>query len=307
MNYELIIIGGGPAGITAGIYASRLGLKTLLITKSFGGQIATKAVAIENYPGFESISGPDLVQKMEKHLKLQKIDIELDQVLNIEKKDKGFLVATKSKKEFLAKSLILASGSDPRPLEVPGEKEFIGKGVSYCSLCDGPIYKDKIVAIIGGGNAGFETAIFLTKVAKKIYILESNSEPKAFETNQKIAKASGKLEIITNAKLKEIKGDKLVDEIVYEEKGKKKTLKVKAVFVEVGYEPATSYAKGLVDFNQRDEIKVKLETCETSASGVFAAGDLNEGTAKQIVTAAGEGAKAALAAHNFIKSKTIEK
>ena len=309
MNYELIIIGGGPAGITAGIYASRLGLKTLLITKSFGGQIASKAVAIKNYPGFESISGPDLVQKMVSHLKAQEIDIEIDEVLSLKKKDKDFLVSSKNKKDFLAKALILATGADPRPLEVPGEKEFIGKGVSYCSLCDGPLFKDKTVAIIGGGNAGFETAIFLSKIAKKIYILEFGPEPKAFETNQKIAKASGKLEIIINVELKEIKGGKFVESIVYQDRKikKDKTLKVKGVFVEVGYEPATSYVKGLVEFNKRDEIKIKLETCETSTPGIFAAGDLNEGTAKQIVTAAGEGAKAALAAHNFIKSKTIEK
>ncbi|MDP2910599.1 MAG: FAD-dependent oxidoreductase [bacterium] len=304
-NYELIIIGGGPAGMTAGIYASRLGLKTLLITKSFGGQIAEKAVDIENYPGFESISGPDLVQKMEKHLKSQKIDIKMDQVLNLKKEGNGFLVSVKSKKEFKAKALILATGSDPRPLEVPGEKEFIGKGVSYCSLCDGPIFKNKTVAIVGGGNAGFETAIFLSRVAKKIYILEFSSQPKAFEQNQKIAKASGKVEIITSAKVKEIKGDKFVESIVYQDQknNKEKTLEVKGVFVEVGYEPATSYAKGLVNFNKRDEIAIEAETCQTSAPGVFAAGDLNEGIFKQIITAAGEGAKAALAAHNYIQNQ----
>jgi thioredoxin-disulfide reductase len=305
-NYELIIIGGGPAGMTAGIYASRLGLKTLLITKNFGGQIAKKAVDIENYPGFEKISGPDLVQKMEKHLKSQpqKIDIKMDQVLNLKKEGNIFLVSVKSKKEFKAKALILATGSDPRPLEVPGEKEFIGKGVSYCSLCDGPIFKDKTVAIIGGGNAGFETAIFLTRVAKKIYILEFSSQPKAFEQNQKIAKASGKVEVIINAKVKEIKGNKFVESVVYQDQknNKEKTLEVKGVFIEVGYEPATSYAKGLVDFNKRDEIAVDQETCQTSTPGVFAAGDLNEGIFKQIVTAAGEGAKAALAAHNYIQN-----
>lgn len=309
MNYELIIIGGGPAGMTAGIYVSRLGLKTLLITKSFGGQIAKKAVAIENYPGFESIPGIELVQKMEKHLKSQDVDIELDHVLNIKKKDKEFLVLTKGKKQFKAKALILATGADPRPLEVPGEKEFIGRGLSYCSVCDGPMFKNKVVAIIGGGNAGFETAIFLTKIAKKIYILEFGPEPKAFEANQKTAKASRKLEIITNTELKEIKGDKFVESIVYKDRRtkKEKTLKVEGVFVEVGYEPATSYAKGLVDFNERDEIKVDYETCQTKTPGVFAAGDLNVGPFKQIVTAAGEGAKAALAAHNFIQGKKVEK
>ena len=303
MNYELIIIGGGPAGITAGIYASRLGMKTLLITKEFGGQIGKKAVGIENYPGFELISGPDLIQKMVKHLKTQEIKIEMDEVLNVKKKNGDFLVLTKNKKEFIAKALILATGADPRLLEVPGEKEFIGKGVSYCALCDGPLFKNKTVAIIGAGNAGFETAQFLSKIVKKIYILEFSDKVKADKINQELVKKTGKAEIIINAKLKEIKGDKLVNEIVYEEKGKKKNLKVQAVFVEVGYKPATSYAKGLVKFNKRDEIKVKPETCETNTSGVFAAGDLNEGTAKQIITAAGEGAKAALGAHNYIQKQ----
>jgi len=303
MDYDLIIIGGGPAGMTAGIYAGRLGLKALLITKSFGGQIAKKAVSIENYPGFESILGIELVQKMEKHLRIQKIDIELDHVLDVKKKDSNFLISTKGKKEFQAKTVILASGADPRPLEVPGEKEFIGKGVSYCSVCDGPMFRNKVVAVIGGGNAGFETAIFLAKVAKKIYILEHGSSPKAFAANQEIVKKTGKAEIITNADLKEIKGDKFVESIVYKDRKtkKEKTLNVKGVFVEVGYEPATSYVKGLVNFNKRDEIKVDYETCQTKTPGLFAAGDLNVGVVKQIVTAAGEGSKAAIAAYNYIQ------
>ncbi len=305
MKYELIIIGGGPAGMTAGIYAGRLGLKTLLITKSFGGQIAKKAVSIENYPGFESIPGIELVQKMEKHLKIQKIDIEMNEVRKVEKTEHGFLVFAK-KKEFQAKAVILASGADPRPLEVPGEKEFIGKGVSYCSVCDGPMFKDKVVAIIGGGNAGFETAIFLAKIAKKIYILEFGPEVKAFDANQKTVEQSGKAEIITNTCLKEIRGKNFVDSIIYEDKKtkKEKTLKVEGIFVEVGYQPATSYIKGLVDFNERDEIKVDYETCQTKTPGLFAAGDLNVGVVKQIVTAAGEGAKAALAAYNYIQKKS---
>ncbi len=302
--YDLIIIGGGPAGMTAGIYAGRLGLKTLLITKSFGGQIAKKAVAIENYPGFESISGIELVQKMEKHLRIQKIDIETSEVRKIEKTEHGFLVFAE-KKEFQAKAVILASGADPRPLEVPGEKEFIGKGVSYCSICDGPMFKDKVVAIVGGGNAGFETAIFLAKIAKKIYILEFGPEPKAFAANQEIVKKTGKAEIITNTDLKEIKGDKFVNSIIYKDKKtkKEKTLKVEGIFVEVGYQPATSYVKGLVEFNKRDEIKVEFETCRTKTPGLFAAGDLNVGAVKQIVTAAGEGSKAAIAAYNYIQQQ----
>ncbi len=289
--------------MTAGIYAVRLGLKTFLITKSFGGQVAKKAVDIENYPGLEKISGPELVKKMEKQLKSLEVKIEIGEVRKVEKENKLFLASTANKKKFQAKALILASGADPRPLEVPGEKEFIGKGVSYCSVCDGPLFKDKVVAIIGGGNAGFETAIFLTKIAKKIYILESGSEVKAFSANQEVVKRSAKAEIITNAVLKEIRGNKFVEAIVYKDKKTKeeKELKVEGVFVEVGYQPATSYVKGLVDFNERDEIKVEFETCKTKTPGLFAAGDLNVGQFKQIITACGEGAKAALAAYNYIQ------
>jgi len=304
MIYDLIIIGAGPAGMTAGIYACRLGLKTLIITKNIGGQLAKKAVLIDNYPGFEKISGPELIKKMENHLRSQPIEIILEEATKVKKEKEIFIVRTSNKKIFKAKAVILASGSDPRPLEIPGEKEFMGKGVSYCSVCDGPIFKDKVVAVIGGGNAGFETAFFLTRIAQKIYILESTSKLGANKTNQELVEKSKKVKIITNALLKKIQGEKFVNSIIYVDKqtGKEEKLEVDGVFVEVGYQPATSYAKELVDFNEKDEIKVEFETCQTKTPGLFAAGDLNTGPFKQIVTAAGEGAKAALAAYNYIEN-----
>ncbi|GAH54683.1 unnamed protein product, partial [marine sediment metagenome] len=216
MVYDLIIVGGGPAGITAGIYAARQKLNTLLITKSFGGQVARKAVAIENYPGFEEISGMELIQKFEKHLRKYKIEIERDSITKIKKIGKNFFVWTKSKNQFQARAVIIASGADPRPLEVPGEKKFIGRGVSYCSICDGPLFSNKTVAVIGGGNAGFETAIFLSKFVKKIYILEYASKVRADETNQERVKKTRKTEVITSAALKQIKGKEFVDSIVYQ-------------------------------------------------------------------------------------------
>ena len=303
MKYDVIIIGGGPAGITAGIYIGRLKAKALLITKEFGGQIGKKAVDIENYPGFEKITGPELIKKMEDHLKTVEVDIQIDEVVKVEKIEGGYVVKTKGGREIETLSIVFASGADPRPLEVPGEKEFDTKGVSYCALCEGPLFKDKVVAIVGGGNAGFETAIFMSKIAKEIYILEFGPKVKAFEENQKIVAKTGKAKIITNAKLKEIHGEDFVKYITYEdtETGESKSLEVQAVFIEVGRMPATAYAKGLVEFNEKDEIKVKPETCETSAPGIFAAGDMNEGIFKQVITAAGEGAKSALAAHNYIE------
>ena len=184
--FDLIIIGGGPAGITAGIYGARQKLKTLLIVKSFGGQIARKAIAIENYPGFERISGIELIKKFEKHLRKFKIDIETDTVIKIKKNNKKFFVFTKTKGNFQAKAIIVASGAEPKRLKILGEKKFIGRGISYCSICDGPLFANKTVAVIGGGDAGFESAIALSKWVKKIYILEYDPEVTANVENQRI-------------------------------------------------------------------------------------------------------------------------
>jgi len=303
MIYDLIIIGGGPAGITAGIYAARQKLNTLLITKAFGGQIARKVVMIENYPGFEEISGIELIQRLEKHLRKQKIDIERDEVGKLKKIKDKFLAITKSKNRFEGKAVIIASGADPRPLEVEGEKEFIGRGLSYCVTCDGPLFSDKTVAVIGGGNSAFEAAIFLSKIAKKIYILEYGEKVNADAENQDRVKKTGKVKVITNAALKKIQGKQFVNSLIYQDRKTKKEidLPLEGVFVEIGSQPSTSFAKGLVDFNEKDEIIVEFETCQTKTAGLFAAGDCNVGKVKQIVTAAGEGAKAALAAYDYLE------
>ncbi len=302
--FDLIIIGGGPAGVTAGIYSTRQKLNTLLITKDFGGQIGRKAVNIENYPGFKKITGQDLIKKLEEHLKSLDIDIKMEEVMKVEKNERGFLVSTKDNK-YEACSVIVASGADPRPLEVRGEKEFIGRGLSYCSICDGPIFKNKEVAVIGGGNSGFEAAIFLSNYVKKIYILEYGPEVKADKENQELVEKTGKVKIITNAAVKEIKGENFVKAIVYEDPKTKKEeiLKVEGVFVEVGTQPATSFVKDLVDFNEIDEIKVEFETCQTKTPGLFAVGDANVGRYKQVITACGEGSKAALAAYEYIQKQ----
>src|SRR3989338_3395321 len=306
MLYDLIIIGGGPAGVSAGIYAARQKLNTLLIAKSSGGQIARKAVDIENYPGFEKISGLDLIQKFEKHLRKNKIDIERDTVGKVKKIDHGFSVSTGSRKQFDAKAVIIASGADPRPLEVPGEKEFIGKGVSYCTACDGPLFSDKVVSVVGGGNAGFEAAIVLAKYAIKIYILEFNPEIGADEENKELVKKSGKIKIITNAILKEIKGKNFVNAIIYEDRnsGKTITLPVEGIFVEIGSIPATKFVKDLVEFNKRDEIVVDPKTNMTKTPGLFAAGDVTDIKHKQIVVAAGQGCQAALSIYEYLRRQS---
>jgi len=305
--YDLIIIGGGPAGITAGIYATRQKLNTLLIAKGFGGQIARKTIDIENYPGFEKISGINLIQSLEKHLKRFTVNIEMDSVVKIEKKDNFFSVLTEKKSEFQAKTIIIASGVGSRLLKIPGEEEFIGRGVSFCSVCDGPLFSNKNVAIVGGGNAGFETAFFMSKVAQKVYLLESESEVTADLENQEMVKKVEKIKIITNVSLKEIKGNKFVDSIIYHDKTLKEDniLNVDGVFIEIGFIPVTLFLdQNLVDFNEKQEIKINTQTNETKTPGLFAAGDVTNIRNKQIVIAAAEGAKAALSASQYlIKNK----
>jgi alkyl hydroperoxide reductase subunit F len=308
MIYDLIIIGGGPAGITAGIYAGRQRMKTLLITKEFGGQMAKKATEVCNYPGFENISGMELIGKFVEHLEKQEsVEIEFLEAEKIEKEGDIFTITTTKNSKIQSKTVIIATGADPRPLEAIGEKEFIGKGVGYCVTCDGPIFKNKDVAIVGGGNSGLEAALFMTNYAKKIYVLEFGSEIKADAENKKEVEKYDKIEIITNASVKEIKGNPpvggMVDSLIYQDNVSKesKTLQVEGVFIEIGSQPATALAKGLVDFTKRDEIVVESETFSTKTPGLFSAGDNNSGFYKQIITAAGEGCKASLAAYDYLR------
>ena len=301
--YDLIIIGGGPAGMTAGIYAARQQLNTLLITKDFGGQMAKKAVNIENYPGFEEISGLDLIKSFERHLRSHKINIEIGAVKAVEKKDEIFLVTTGDRKEFQSKTVIAASGADPRPLEVEGEKEFIGKGVSYCVSCDGPLFAGKTVVVIGGGNAGFEAAISLSNYAKKIYILESGAKIRAEQAIQDQVRKISKISLLTEVVLQKIQGKNFVESVVYQQKPSEKlvTLDVQGIFVEIGSQPATSFVKDLADFNEKDEIIADPKTSQTRTPGLFAAGDVDDVPYKQVVIACGEGAKAAISVSAYLQ------
>ena len=311
--YDLIIIGGGPAGITAGIYAARKKLKTLILTKDFFGQVAETSW-VDNYPGLPDISGQDLMKKLENHIKKflddkeksDSLDIkEGEEVIKIEKAGKNFLVKTKRNSDFLARAIIVATGRDPRPLEVPGEKEFIGRGISYCSICDSHLFKDKSVAVIGGGNAGFEAALDLAKYAKRIFIFEKTDKLKADEVLQEIIKKDKKIEVHINKEVKRIEGNKKVQALIYQDlkTGKSFQVPIDGVFVQIGSIPATGFLKGLCKFNAADEIKVNFETCGTSISGIFAAGDVNNGRYKQIIIATGEGAKAALAVYDYLKNQ----
>ncbi|HRT18372.1 MAG TPA: FAD-dependent oxidoreductase [Candidatus Paceibacterota bacterium] len=295
MMYDLVIVGAGPAGMTSAIYSARQKLKTLIISKDFGGQMAQKAVEIENYPGFEKITGFDLISKMENQIK--NVDVVREKVIEVKKENDIFFLKTEGDKVFQSKVVIIATGAEPRRLNVLGEVNYLGRGVSYCSTCDGPLFKNKEVAIIGGGDAGFETAIFMKNYASKIYILEQEESVKASIDNQK--KASG-IEVITSARLKEIKGDNFVNQIVFELSGKEKTLDVKGVFIQAGYVPETSFLGDLVELNEKKEIIVNFETFETKTRGLFAVGDVNCGKVKQIVVACGQGATAVIHGYKYI-------
>jgi len=300
--YDLVIIGGGPAGMTAGIYSVRQKLNTLVITKEFGGQMAHKAVDIENYPGFEKISGFELISKFEDQMKKKGVKVLDDQVLELKKEGDIFLSLTERGKKIESRAVIIATGSEPRKLNVPGESQFLGKGVSYCTTCDGPLFNQKDVAVIGGGDAGFEAALFLNGYAKKIYILEYGEEIKAGRDNQEKASTISKIQIITSAELKEIKGNDFVNQIVFKDRktGEEKTLDVEGVFVQVGYQPATSFLKNLVELNEKKEIIVNFETFETKTPGLFAPGDVNSGKVKQIIVACGQGAQALMHAYKYL-------
>lgn len=303
MVYDLIIIGAGPAGVSAAVYAARQRLKLLIISKDIGGQVAKKAVDIENYPGFDKISGPDLVDLYKKQLKANELEINQDEVKAIEKTNDTFLIKTVSQKTYESISVIVTSGAQSRKLNVPGEEEFEGKGVSYCSLCDGPVFRDKTVAVVGGGNNGFESALFLSNYVKKAYILEYSDKANADEENQELVSKEKGIEIITNAKVLKIEGKVFVNSITYEDLTSKreKTLEVNGVFVEIGYIPSTSFVGDLVELNDKREVVFDPKTMATKTPGLFSAGDCNVSKYKQIVMASGEGAVAALSAYEYIK------
>ncbi len=299
MFYDLIIIGAGPAGITAGIYASRKNLKTLLITKDFVGQ-AGLAFNVENYPGIEEIRGIELMQRFKRHLEKQEIEIKEGET--VETVEQGFKIKT-NKGEYEARTTIVATGSKPRQLGAPGEKEFLGKGVAYCVTCDGPAFRDKIVVVIGGGNSGFGAGLELSQYCRKVYLLHINDKPNADEALQKRVGRDKKIEVILNAKTSRIEGGKMVDKLVYEDilNGEEKEITTDGVFIEIGYVPVADFLNDLVEYNKAGEIIIDFVNNQTKTPGLFGAGDVSSEQNKQIIVAAASGCKAALSAYNYLQ------
>ncbi len=304
MIYDLIIIGGATSGLTAGIYAARKKLNAVILTKEIGGQ-TLQTGSIENFPGFEKISGPELIDKIKKQVLKYGLPIKSGvEVKSISKTDGVFKFSTNTNDKITAKSLIIATGKNPKRLNVPGEKEFENKGVVYCSTCDAPLFGGKTIVVAGGGNSGLNSAFDLLKYANNIYVLEASDKIIGDEFLQEKLKASGKVEFITDADIKEVKGTNFVEEIVYldKKKGEEKTLKAQGLFVNVGWSPSSAFIKGFLKTNEYGEIIINPKTNETSVKGAFASGDVTDVKYKQCVIAAGEGAKAALSAYDYLKS-----
>jgi alkyl hydroperoxide reductase subunit F len=314
MNYDLIIIGGGPAGMSAGIYAARKKIKTLILASNLGGQMLESYV-VDNYLGISSIPGLELVQQYIAHLKkFEKgisggaFEMEIKEgatVKNIKLAGDGFEVQT-DKGIFESRSIILATGKTDRKLEIPGAKEFEGKGITYCATCDAPLFRDKIVAVIGAGDAGQDTAWQLTKYASKIYLLNRYNELRGDDKGlQEKLKKDQKVEILSETEPIKIIGDKFVTALQYRNFRSKeeKEVPVHGIFVEIGSTPASLFLGGLVRCNANGEIVVDHNSCATSVPGIYAAGDVTDVAEKQIIIAAGEGAKAALSAYNYLKNK----
>lgn len=300
--YDLIIIGGGPAAMSAGIYAARKKLKTLLITKNWSSQM-NEAGQIENYLGFESILGAELAQKFVSHLRKFDLEIKEEQEVQEIKKsaDEGFEILDDHHDKYQARALIITSGKGSKKLGVPNEEKFIGKGVSFCAICDAPLFKNKEVAVVGGGNAAGEAALETAKYASKVYLLSLHLKLVTDKIYQEKIKDTPNIEVLFNVQVKEIQGNKFVTGLIYQDKisQEKKKLSVEGIHIEIGSVSSSNFVKGVVKLNKQGEIKIDSLN-RTSQPGIFAAGDVTDVSHNQIVIAAGEGAKAALNAYDYL-------
>ena len=299
--HDLMIIGGGPAGLAASVYAARKQLKTLLISSDIGGQINT-TWGIENYLGYQFIEGPELIGKFQTQVGQFPIDQKIgDKVRQLKKTSGGFEAITSAGDKYQSKTAVIATGKIPRKLNVPGETELTGRGVTYCAICDGPIFAGQKVAVVGGGNSALEAALDLLKIAEHVNLISLTplTGDRVLSNQLKDAK---NLAVFLEHEIKEIKGQGLVDGIRIRDakSGEEKELEVGGVFIEIGLVPNSDAVKGLVKLNRWSEVPVTPRN-ETSVPGLYAAGDVTDVPEKQILVAAGEGAKAALQAHRYLQ------
>jgi len=297
MVYDLIIIGAGPAGITAAIYAARKKMNLLVLSKDIGGQTLWTG-DIENYTGYQIVTGVELTEKFREHIDTYKISVnENENVLSVEKLKDSVIVKT-DKEQYSAMAAIVASGKTPKELDVPGEKEYKNKGVAYCATCDGPLFAKKRVAVIGGGNSALDAAISLSKIATEVHIINISDGFTGDVIMQEAVKGAKNVTIYNESRVKSIKGDKFVKSVEIETPQGVKDIVLDGVFVEIGLVSNADFIKS-VKKNSLGEIEVNC-ACQTDIAGIFAAGDVTSVPEKQIIVAAGEGAKAALSAFRYI-------
>lgn len=304
--YDVVVVGGGPAGLTAALYAARYMLSVVVITERIGGQMA-EAGWIENYPGIPRIVGPELAKRFEEHVKRYNVPIILDTVVDVLRDGELFVVKLASGVELKGHTIILAIGVRKRRLGVPGELEFLGRGVSYCAPCDAPLFRGKRVAVVGGGDSAASAALLLAEYADKVYIVHRRDQLRVQPLYRKLLDENPRIEVLYNRVVKRICGDKVVRKLVLENtvNGQIEELNVDGVFIEIGAEPPTDFAKKLgLEVDDKGYIKVR-DDMSTNIPGVFAAGDCTNafGGVKQIIVAAAMGAIAATSAYKYLLGK----
>lgn len=295
--YDVIIVGGGPAGITAGIYCARANLKTLIVEQAaIGGQIAS-APKVENYPGITSISGADLACEFANQVEKFKIDVEYEEVLSLDV-DKKLVVTDYG--QYQSRAIIIATGAKYRLLGLENEIDYIGKGISFCTTCDGAFYKDKNVAVIGSGNSAVSNAIYLANICHKVYLILRSNKLKCEKSLINILSAMENIEIIYNSNVTKIIGDDILKEIVLNDD---KSLKIQGMFLSIGMDAQTSLVKNILKLNEDNYII--SNDCKTNCNGIFVAGDCRDKTLRQLTTAVGDGAIAAKLAINYLENEKI--
>ncbi len=303
-QYDVTIIGGGPAGLTAGIYAARAALNTLLLEKGMPGGLAASTEFIENYPGFtDGIGGPELMMQMDAQARRFGMKVQSATAETIEKKEDYFTINT-DEGTITTKTIILATGAQPQKLNVPGEEKFHGRGVSYCATCDGAFFKDKEVAVIGGGDSAVEEALYLTKFASKVHILHRRGELRATKILQHRVKDNDKIVLHWYNIVEKISGETTVNEVTVKNirSGETKSLTVSGVFVYVGTRPVSDLVAKLIQLDEQGYI-ITNENMHTSRPGIFAAGDIRQKMLRQVVTAVADGAIAAVSAEKYIETR----
>lgn len=297
--YDVIIVGAGPAGMTAALYCARKNLKSIIVSEDIGGQ-ALESWNIENYMGYRMITGDELMSKFEEQTRQNKIQIELDQITSLLPSAGGYVIKTVSNQQFKGKTVILAQGKRPKRLGIAREEEFTGRGVSVCATCDGPLFKERVVAIVGGGNSALQTAIEMSGIATTVHLIVRSKIRADPIYESQLGKRSNII-IHTGYEVAELKGTDRLSGIVVRDRVSEKSedIQVDGLFTEIGWLPNTGFLEGLLTLNYLKEIEIDIN-CRTSVPGIFAAGDVTAVLGKQIIIAAGEGAKAALSAFDYL-------